>query len=100
MPQDSVARLSCALPLYQLKSMIHDHEVTHAGLDGTALNFKQTSTNMQRINLIHYTYSKDRRAKKEGMCNKIRNSGFIIKTCPCNKQIIFSFKIEIVYLKI
>ena len=57
MPQDSVARLTCALPLhvYQLKSMIHDHdlEVTHGGLDGTALNFTQTSTNMQRINLIH-----------------------------------------------
>ena len=86
MPQDSVARLTCALPLYQLKSMIHDHdlEVTHAGLDGTALNFTQTSTNMQR-----YTYSKDRGAKKEGMYIKIKNSGFIMKTCPCNKQIIF-----------
>ena len=49
MPQDSVARLTCALPLYQ----DHDLEVTHAGFDGTALNFTQISTNMQRINLIH-----------------------------------------------
>ena len=35
--------------------MIHDHdlEVTHAGRDGTALNFTQTSEDMQRINLLH-----------------------------------------------
>ena len=91
MSQDSVARLSCALPLYQVKSMIHDHdlEVTHAGLDGTALNFTQTSTNMQRINLIHIHIQKTGELKKEGMYNKIRNSGFIMKTCLCNKQIIF-----------
>ena len=67
MSQDSVARLSCALQLYQLKSMIHDHdlEVTHAGLDGTALNFKQTSTNMQRINLIHIHIQKTGELKRK-----------------------------------
>ena len=80
--------MTCALPLYmyQLKFMIHDHdlEVTHAVRDGTALNFTQTSADMQRINLLQ-----DRRAKREGMYSKIRNSGFIMKICPRNKQIIF-----------
>ena len=79
MPQDSVARLTCALPLYQLKPMVHDLEVTHAGLDGTALNFTQTSANMQRINLIHIHILKTGELKRKAIIyNNIRNSGFII----------------------
>ena len=40
--------------------MIHDHdlEVTHARRDGTALNSTQTSTNMNRINLIRTNIQK------------------------------------------
>ena len=63
---------NCALPLYmyQLKSMSHDHdlEVTNAGLEGTALNFTQTSANMRRINLtvlIHIHIQKTGELKRK-----------------------------------
>ena len=67
MPQDSVARLTCVLLLYQLQSIFHGHdlEVTHVVRDGTALNFTQTSDNMQRINLIHIHIQKTGELKKK-----------------------------------
>ena len=72
MPQVSVARLTSALPLYKLKSMIYDHdlEVTPTGRDGTALNFTQTSTNMQSINLIHIHIQKTGELKRKACTTK------------------------------
>ena len=62
MPQDSVARLTCALPLYQLKSMIHDHDldVTHAGI-----KLYTNIYNMQMINLIHIHIQKTGELKRK-----------------------------------
>ena len=53
--------------------MNHDHdlEVTYAGRDGTALNFTQTSTNMQRINLIHIHIQKTGELKRKA-CTLIK----------------------------
>ena len=46
----------------------HDLEVTNAGLEGTALNFTQTSANMRRINLtvlIHIHIQKTGELKRK-----------------------------------